>query len=128
MRRDCLVGWRRDGWLNFRDAIALFMTKHDEIKQILSKKAIYPNTLDPFGDARALGANTLVNATSNLFRKSEDGKIQQRLLTMEVLIPCQFLAFEASDPRDIIYAVLSIAKDTATDVSDLTARTSWMIS
>lgn len=130
LARDATVRWGAEkmDWSSFADAIALFMTKHDEIKQILSRKPVYPNTSGPFGDARALGANTLVNATNNLFRKSEDGKIQQRLLTLETLVSCQFLAFEASDPRDIIYAVLSIAKDTSTDVSNLTARTSWMVS
>jgi hypothetical protein len=130
LSRNATVRWGAEemAWSHFSDAIALFMTKHDEIKQILSRKAIYPNTAGPFGDARALGANTLVNATNNLFRKSEDGEILQRLLTLEVLVSCQFLAFEASDPRDVIYAVLSVAKDTFPDVSDLTARTSWMIS
>jgi hypothetical protein len=42
-------------------------------------------------------------------------------------MPFFFLAFEATDPRDTIYAVLSIAKDTSYAMSDLTARTSWMI-
>jgi hypothetical protein len=129
LARDATVRWGKAkmSWTNFADAIALFMTKHDEIKQILSKTAEYPRTTDPFGDARALGANTLVNATNDLFRKSEDGKIQQRLLTLEVLVSCLFLAFEATDPRDTIYAVLSIAKDTSFAMSDLKARTSWEI-
>jgi hypothetical protein len=60
---------------------------------------------------RALGANTLVEATSNLFRRSDTGEILERLLGLETLVST-FLPFEASDPRDTIYAVLSIASDT----------------
>lgn len=62
-------------WSMFADAIALFMTKHDEIKQIFSRNVHYRRIANPFGDARTLGANTLVNATNNLFRKSQDGRI-----------------------------------------------------
>jgi hypothetical protein len=124
---DATVRWGESKmpWPDFADAIALFMTKHDDIKRILSGTREYQKTKDPLGDVRALGANTLVNATNNLFRKSEDGKIQQRLLPLEVLVSCLFLAFEASNPRDTIYAILSIAKDTSFATPDLTARSSW---
>jgi hypothetical protein len=129
LAKTAIVLWGNQSitWSKFADAIALFMTKHDEIKRILNGTIKYPDITEAFSDARALGANTLVNATNNLFRKSENGKIQQRLLTLEVLVSCQFLAFEASDPRDTIYAVLSMAKDTSFAHADLTARTSWMI-
>jgi hypothetical protein len=129
LAKNATVCWGAESmpWSEFADAIALFMTKHDDIKRILSKTTEYPRTTDHFTDARVLGANTLVNATNNLFRKSQDGEIQQRLLTLEVLVSCYLLAFEASDPRDTIYAVLSIAKDTSYANCDLTARTSWMI-
>jgi hypothetical protein len=60
-----------------------------------------------------LGANTLIEALSNLFRKSQDREIIERLSTLETLVST-LLTFDATDPRDIIYAVLSIAKDTAT--------------
>lgn len=128
LARDALVCWGASemSWSNFADAIALFIEKHDEIKEILNSTAEYPQTKDPVGDVRALGANTLVNATNELFRKSEDGKIHQRLLRLEVLVTCRFLAFEATDPRDTIYAVLSIAKDTSFGMCDLKQRPSWM--
>ncbi|TVY49359.1 Heterokaryon incompatibility protein 6,OR allele [Lachnellula occidentalis] len=106
-------------WTNFADAIALFMTKHNAIKQILGKPTSFSERQDRSSyiiegqlDPRALGANTLVDATSNLFRRSPDGKIQERLLTLEALVSSMFLPFEASNPKDTIYAVLSLAKDT----------------
>lgn len=108
-------------WSDFADAIALFMTKHDEIKAILGKrKPTKSDSTTHTGvgalDPRALGANTLVAATSSLFRKSDDGKILQRLVNLEVLVSSLFMVFEASEPRDTVYAVLSLAKDTATRV------------
>lgn len=62
-------------------------------------------------DVKHLGANALVDFTNNLFRRSENGDIQQRIMTLEILVS-SLLAFEAADPRDTIYAVLSLAKDT----------------
>jgi Heterokaryon incompatibility protein (HET) len=123
LAKSAIVRWGKERlpWPHFADAIALFMTKHDEIREIL-KETKYAHA---FGDPHALGTNTLVNASNNLFRKSEDGKIQQRLITLEMLVSCHFLAFEATNPRDTIFAVLSIAKDTSYAMNDLKARTSW---
>lgn len=97
-------------WSDFADAVALFVTKHDQINSLLKKHNNTGDT-DPIGDMRALGANALVDATSNLFRKSEDGQILERLLSLETLVST-LVAFESSDPKDTVYAVLSIASDT----------------
>jgi len=108
-RKACVLwGDEELEWSNFADAIALFMTKYEEIKR---------TSLDPAGyhtavDARALGANTIVHATTNLFRKSQEGRVQQRLLPLEILVSSLLLAFEASEPRDTIFAVLTLAKDS----------------
>ncbi|KAL5317114.1 hypothetical protein ACEPPN_014208 [Leptodophora sp. 'Broadleaf-Isolate-01'] len=118
-------------WPNFADSIALFMTKHEQMKETRSRAKSFSKISDPnvhVGalDPRALGANTLVHATSSLFRRSDDGKIQQRLVSLEVLVSSLFLAFEASEPKDIIYAVLSLAKDT-TIRHELADPPSWVI-
>lgn len=110
LSRQATVRWgTRDlSWSDFADAIALFMTKYEEIKR---------TSLDPADhfrgtDARALGANTIVHATMNLFRKSPEGLVQQRLLPLEILVSSLLLAFEASEPRDTVFAVLTLAKDS----------------
>jgi hypothetical protein len=104
------------------------MTKHDSITEMLGKPESFVAMQENDGalDPRALGASTLVNATSNLFRRSLDGKIHQRLLSLEVLVSSLFLPFEASEPKDTIYAVLSLAKDTSARI-DLTETPSWLI-
>lgn len=57
-----------------------------------------------------MGASRLVDATSKLFRKSKNGDIQQKLLGLEALVS-SLTPFEATDPRDTIYAVLALASD-----------------
>ena len=118
LAKEATVHYGREGiqWPDFRDAVALFVTNHDQIKQLVARSRISPDP-DPIGDMRALGANTLVEATNNLFRKSDTGEVRERLLSLETLVST-LLAFEAKDPRDTVYAVLSIAKDTP--YSDLT--------
>ncbi|KAF7860721.1 hypothetical protein EAF04_008239 [Stromatinia cepivora] len=120
-------------WTEFADAIALFMTKFPKMKQILNKSNNNDfETLRKPGeylgalDARALGANTLVTATSRLFRRSDDGRIEQRLLSLEILVSSLLLAFEATDPKDTIFAVLSIAKDTWKMDSELDIGRRWL--
>ncbi|KAL3418152.1 hypothetical protein PVAG01_09867 [Phlyctema vagabunda] len=104
-------------WLDFADATALFMTKYDNIRRAFGSPGSYSGfrTSDSHYisslDARVLGANTLVTATSRLFRKSDEGRILHRLLSLEVLVSSMLIAFEARDPRDTVFAVLQIAKD-----------------
>ena len=54
--------------------------------------------------------NTLVDVTSNWVFRSSGGSII-RAVNLEVLVSSLFLAFEATDPRDTIFAVLSLASD-----------------
>jgi hypothetical protein len=133
LARQAVVRWGSEEiqWSNFADAIALFMTKHDEITEMLGKEKTFSamqdmNTHVGSLDPRVLGANTLVNASTNLFRRAPDGTIQQRLINLEVLVSSLFLAFEASEPRDTIYSVLSLAKDTISQ-PNLTDPPSWLI-
>ena len=110
LARKASVLWGNEDleWENFADAIALFMTKYEEIR----RTSLDPAGYHPTVDCRALGANTIVHATTNLFRKSSEGHVQQRLLPLEILVSSWLLAFEASEPRDTIFAVLTLAKDS----------------
>tara|TARA_R110002060_G_scaffold56615_7_gene66994 strand:- start:171 stop:929 length:759 start_codon:yes stop_codon:yes gene_type:complete len=110
LSRQATVKWGDNElhWVDFADAIALFMTKYEDIKrQCLDIVGKYKET-----DARALGAHTIVHTMINLFRKSQDGLVEQRLIPLEILVSSLLLAFEASEPRDTIFAVLTLAKDS----------------
>ncbi|KAH7407545.1 heterokaryon incompatibility protein-domain-containing protein [Cadophora sp. MPI-SDFR-AT-0126] len=110
-------------WSDFADAIALFMTKYDDIKRKNLISGQYRDT-----DARALGAYTIVHATINLFRKSHDGRVEQRLIPLEILVSSMLLAFEASEPRDTIFAVLTLAKDSQITSAEPDAKEDFRIS
>lgn len=104
-------------WRDFADAIALFMTKYEEVKRSIMNRASLlhrspESAMFKTTDARALGANVIVHATVNLFRKSHEGQIEQRLLPLEILVSSLLLAFEATEPRDTIFAVLMLANDS----------------
>lgn len=92
-------------WDDFCDATCLFMTKLDRIRTLFAADP------DELGDVEALGANVLVTAISNLFRKSADGDIQQHLVGIETLVS-SLLFFETSNPHDTVYSLLSLARDT----------------
>jgi len=106
-------------WTEFADAIALFMTKYESIRRSFERPKDYKASRESDDhhyallDARALGANALVTTTSNLFRRSSEGRILKRLLSLEVLVSSMLLAFEALDPRDTVFAVLKISKDNS---------------
>lgn len=99
-------------WQDFAVVIDLFKNKFAVIMQTLGNPFAH-NSSGLELELRSFAAINLVSATSNLFHRSWDGKIQQRLLNLEVLVSSLFLQFEASEPRDIIYAALSLAKDTS---------------
>ena len=105
-------------WTDFADAIALFMTKYEQIKQSSLDWASPAFNDFKATDARALGANVIVHATVNLFRKSHEGRIKQRLLPLEILVSSLLLAFEATEPRDTIFAVLMLANDCGHSASN----------
>lgn len=100
-------------WSEFADAVALFVNKIDEIKPWFRKSNDFNNNQEHLGDVMALGASILVDVTRNSFRKrkwdSEDRYLEP-LSGLEALIS-NLLSFEASDPRDTVYALLSIVRD-----------------
>ena len=86
-----------------------------KISDVVKKDERFSNFPDFFGEVHNLGAALLVDATTNLFRTAQDGKKHPRL-SLEHLIS-KYSLFAASQPRDTIYAFLSIARDTKPETS-----------
>ena len=59
-------------------------------------------------------ANALINMSQTLFRWGQDRTIQQALSPLKTLVTSWFVPFETSDPRDAIFSVLPLAKETST--------------
>ena len=103
-------------WSDFADAVSLFEAVESEsymISKSIMRSDLYNHVPDFLGEIKFLGATRLVEATSNLFRKSNNGKVLERLLSLEALIS-NLSAFQASRPHDIIYAVLNLGKGVRT--------------
>jgi hypothetical protein len=124
-------GHREMPWTEFTDAIALFTKKYHLIQHAFPSPQTFAADRDTDNhfilalDAKALGANTLITVTNNLFRRS-NAKIQQHLLSIEELVSSMLLAFEASNPKDTVFAVLQIAKDTLVQEKEASLPTSVM--
>ena len=100
-------------WKDFKDAVALFEkteTKSRCVTELFRKSNKHGNPPNFLGDASFIGASRLVTATSNLFRRSDNGHLLERLVQLVELI-AMLTTFEAADPRDTIYAILALARD-----------------
>jgi hypothetical protein len=97
-------------WTDFSAATALFVARHRDLRHLFQSSKDFHNHPNYLGEVEALGAKSLVDITTNLFRKSDDGVVLERLLSLEALISTLTL-FEAGSPHDTIYAVLWLAHD-----------------
>jgi len=97
-------------WPDFSAATALFVARHRDLRHLFQSSKDFQNHPNYLGEVEALGAKSLVDITTNLFRKSDDGVVLERLLSLEALISTLTL-FEAGSPHDTIYAVLWLAHD-----------------
>ncbi|EMC91886.1 hypothetical protein BAUCODRAFT_39031 [Baudoinia panamericana UAMH 10762] len=97
-------------WPEFSTATALFVARHRDLRHLFQSSKDFHNHPNFLGEVEASGAKSLVNITTNLFRKSEDGAVLERLLSLEALIST-LPSFEAGSPHDTIYAVLWLSHD-----------------
>jgi Heterokaryon incompatibility protein (HET) len=104
-------------WSEFADAVALFEEMAGRVRRKFKESVAHNHHSDYLGDVKALSASRLVNVTTNLVRRSDDGLVLKRLFSLESLVST-LTPFEATVPHDIIYAVLSLAKDTSGSVVD----------
>ncbi|TVY42247.1 Heterokaryon incompatibility protein 6,OR allele [Lachnellula subtilissima] len=119
-RATVFCGNQSVSWQDFSSAVALFTSRHHDLRQLFRSLGDVRAGPHLLGEVDALGAKALVDVTNNLFRKSEDGIVLERLLSLEALIS-SLTAFEASSPHDTIYAVLWLAHDAEPDSKELAA-------
>ncbi|MCJ1394577.1 hypothetical protein MMC18_007457 [Xylographa bjoerkii] len=106
-------------WQQFADAVSLFVEVESathRLSEVMKRDQTFDHIPDFFGHVPQLGAALLVDATSNLFRSSKNGE-RKPLSNLEYLVS-RLSVFEASQPRDTIYALLAIAKDTTPKAED----------
>ena len=97
-------------WETFTYAVSLFSSKASQLKWLFKQSKDYAFDPDYLGEVDALGAKILVDLTSNLFRKHDDGEIVEHLLSLEALMSTLNM-FQASSPHDTVYSILWLAHD-----------------
>ncbi|KAE9373669.1 HET-domain-containing protein [Stipitochalara longipes BDJ] len=106
-------GKDHNSWQDFADAVSLFVEVESathRLSDVMKLDQSFGNIPNFFGDVPSLGAALLVDATSNLFRNSMTGQ-RMPLSSLEYLVS-RLSVFEAAQPRDTIYALLAISKET----------------
>ncbi|KAI4104795.1 MAG: hypothetical protein L6R37_003068 [Teloschistes peruensis] len=100
-------------WTEFANTVALFVNRIEEIKARYRTRSEFNHEREPLGDVTALGASILVDVTRNSFRKRKwdtEDRYLEPLSGLEALMS-NLLSFGATDPRDTVYALLSIMKE-----------------
>jgi hypothetical protein len=113
-------------WQDFADAVSLFVEVESathRLSDVMRQDKVSHYIPDFFGDVSSLGAALLVDATSNLFRNSVNNDEREPLSTLEYLVS-RLTVFDASQPRDTIYALLAIAEDTKPKTVEVKASSS----
>ncbi|KAF2731829.1 hypothetical protein EJ04DRAFT_394066, partial [Polyplosphaeria fusca] len=95
-------------WVDFADAVQLLMAKIDHIRAAYSSSTLFKQDPDALTHVESTGANVIVDMTNNVLHKGRGGLILDRLWTIETLVMAS-VAFDVSDPRDTIYALLPLA-------------------
>lgn len=93
-------------WNDFRDAIGIF---HRYFPTLKWKMRNHERNGKPIGELDALGAQLLVDLSSNVFRIKPDGTYQSTK-SLEMLVS-QLAGFDTADPRDTIHALRSISRE-----------------
>ena len=98
-------------WNDFKDAISFFVMHFNAIRELFRASSDFRHNVDAIGELNPLGARILVDETTNAFRRKPDGNILEPVKSLETLI-CSLSAFESADPRDTIYALQNVSRDT----------------
>ncbi|KAI0840176.1 HET-domain-containing protein [Hypoxylon sp. FL0890] len=119
-RATILCGTEKMAWKDFADAISLFNkveTGTRKVSEVMKNDKELGHMPEFFGDVSQLNAAKLVEETNNLFRRLA-GNERQAQFSLQYLVS-KLITFDASEPRDTIYALLAIARDTVPVTSRL---------
>ncbi|KAI0126039.1 heterokaryon incompatibility protein-domain-containing protein [Xylariales sp. AK1849] len=97
-------------WLDFADAVELFFRKLDRIRALYDASELSKIEPDVLGHVESAGAQALIQASNGVLRKGSNGAVLDRMWSLETLV-MKFNSFETTDPRDTVYALLSLASD-----------------
>jgi hypothetical protein len=106
-------GQREVHFMDFMDACNIVKSKLSSIRDRLRNTPLYDShghLLHNFEDS---GATRLFDLLRNAFVRSNHNEVISRRLNLESLV-CDLAPFQATDPRDSIFALLGLANDADT--------------
>jgi Heterokaryon incompatibility protein (HET) len=104
-------GTRCVPWSKLANAINFFQRHRDERFKYPAPRMEPDTMIFQRANLRAAAAQSLIHVRSNLFTRHAKGTIFNYRLSLEELLAL-LPDFYTSDPRDILYALASVAKDT----------------
>jgi hypothetical protein len=102
-------------WRDFCDVVALFRQKQSDIRDLFKESSIADNNENRFGDLENHGAIRLAEVSDRVLWRSDNNAIKGKLWSLEALMS-SLTTFEASDPRDTIYAILWLTSDAVPSI------------
>jgi hypothetical protein len=97
-------------WLDFADAVELFMRKLPRIRILYDASDLSRYDPDALNNVESAGAQTLVSTTNSMLSKTDEGSIFDYTWDLESLV-MRLTSFAASDPRDTVFAFCALTKD-----------------
>ncbi|OCK77574.1 HET-domain-containing protein [Lepidopterella palustris CBS 459.81] len=103
-----LCGTKAVDWNDLADAVSIFKEKIEAVQAGFRDSPRLDK--EKLTVIEAMGATVLVNILPHLLRKSEEGDVLEKRVGLDYLVST-LVSFDATDPRDAIYALLAIARD-----------------
>ncbi|KAK5735307.1 hypothetical protein LTR17_008314 [Elasticomyces elasticus] len=119
-------GHEHVSWQEFADAVSLLVevdTAARKLSELVRKEERFSYAQDFFQEVPFLGATLLVNLTGRLLKRAVSDNFDEhhRSMTLEQLVG-RLAVFETSEPRDTIYAVLALAKDSQPSIKGISTH------
>lgn len=92
-------------WHDYCSAVEIYLRRADTIAALYDDSPDFRQQLMVLGDLKASGAGKIISVTNELVRGT-----RERLKTLEALVS-ELTMFEAGDPRDAVYALMTLAWD-----------------
>ena len=92
-------------WLDYCSAVEIYLRRADTIAALYDDSPDFRQQLTVLGDVKASGAGKMISVTNEFVRGATE-----RLKTLEALVS-ELTMFEAGDPRDAVYALMTLAWD-----------------
>ncbi|KAK5725193.1 hypothetical protein LTR17_013145 [Elasticomyces elasticus] len=97
-------------WNDIRDGISWFVENEDWIRERCKDSKLLDHDYHALGDLETLAATTLVERVGDIFRRSARAGTFVATQGLEALVS-SLSAFQSSDPRDTINALINISKE-----------------